>query len=89
MTGKHDHPPSPHDSEVNDQEAIHRAANKLLEQLKMEEEVVVYCSHAACWGSIYAYQYLDKAGFKVRRYAGGISEWENAGYPLAGELGDN
>lgn len=30
---------------------------------------------------------LDARGFKrVRRYAGGLEDWEDAGYPLEGRL---
>jgi rhodanese-related sulfurtransferase len=55
-------------------------------ELKKEEEIVVYCSDASCSASAYAYQTLLQRGFtKVRRYAGGVSDWENAGYPLEGE----
>jgi len=37
-------------------------------------------------GSVYAYQALEKAGFKnIRRYAGGIADWESAGYQLESE----
>jgi rhodanese-related sulfurtransferase len=33
-----------------------------------------------------AYQFLEARGSKnIRRYAGGIQDWEEAGYPLEGE----
>ncbi len=51
-----------------------------------EEEIVVYCSSKTCAASGYAYQTLTENGYtKVRRYSGGIDEWEAAGYPLEGE----
>ncbi len=54
--------------------------------LDSEDEIVVYCSDEGCPTSKYAYHALTKSGFKsVRRYAGGIAEWEEAGYPLEGE----
>ncbi len=54
--------------------------------LDSEDEIVVYCSDQGCPASKYAYQALIKNGYKkVRRYAGGISDWEEAGYPLEGE----
>lgn len=69
------------------QEEIREGIQNLHTQLDYDDEIVVYCSHQSCAGSIYAYQALDKAGFKnVRRYAGGIAEWENSGYPMEGEM---
>ena len=50
------------------------------------DEIVVYCSHETCAASRYALMALEKAGYgNVRRYAGGIADWEDAGYPLEGE----
>jgi rhodanese-related sulfurtransferase len=47
------------------------------------DEVVVYCADARCAASIYAYHVLEREGFtRLRRYAGGIVDWEDAGYPL-------
>lgn len=47
------------------------------------DEVVVYCADARCAASIYAYHLLEREGFKrLRRYAGGIGDWEEAGFPL-------
>jgi len=54
--------------------------------LDPEDEIVVYCSDPACIASQAAYQYLVKWGYKnVRRYSGGLAEWDAAGYPLEGE----
>ena len=37
--------------------------------------------------SVSAYEYLVRHGYMhVRRYAGGILDWEEAGYPLQGEM---
>ena len=55
--------------------------------LAQDDEIVVYCSNYACSASVIAYEYLVHHGYKhVRRYAGGILDWEEAGYPLEGEM---
>ena len=55
--------------------------------LAKEDEIVVYCSDEDCAASQMAYQMLRRAGFeRVRRYAGGVADWEEAGLPLEGEL---
>jgi len=60
------------------------------EVLSPEEEIVVYCSGPQCVASIQAYYHLESSGYKnVRRYAGGLQDWEEAGYPLEGELVEN
>ena len=57
--------------------------------LKKDDEIIVYCSHKLCSASQMAYHTLAAKGYKnVRRYAGGIDEWERAGYPLEGEMVD-
>jgi rhodanese-related sulfurtransferase len=59
-------------------------ALKLFDQ---DDEIVVYCSNEACHASFVAYHFLLHHGFKnVRRYVGGLQEWEDAGYPLEGEM---
>ncbi|MGI9585462.1 MAG: rhodanese-like domain-containing protein [Acidimicrobiia bacterium] len=53
------------------------------EHLKLDDEIVVYCSDPACVASQFAYQWLVDAGYaNVRRYSGGISDWATAGYEL-------
>jgi len=55
--------------------------------LNEDDEIVVYCSDEACVASQAAYHVLVNRGYKnVRRYAGGLSDWEDAGYPLEGEM---
>ncbi|MEW5988180.1 MAG: rhodanese-like domain-containing protein [Chloroflexota bacterium] len=55
--------------------------------LGIDEEIVVYCSGLDCIASVAAYYSLVKAGYKnVRRFAGGLQEWEAAGYPLEGDM---
>ena len=58
-------------------------APKLLDK---DDEIVVYCSNVTCIASQAAYTMLVGQGFKnLRRYAGGIEDWEAAGYPFEGE----
>src|SRR5215467_6875845 len=58
-----------------------------LAELSQDEEIVVYCSSYDCTASVIAYEYLVHHGYThVRRYAGGILDWEEAGYPLEGEM---
>ena len=52
-----------------------------------DDEIVVYCAVEACPASIIAYNRLKSRGYQnVRRYAGGIFDWEQAGYPVEGEM---
>lgn len=60
---------------------------KGLELLRKSDEIVVYCSNLRCVASIFAYNLLVRNGYtNVRRYAGGLEDWEDAGYPLEGEM---
>jgi rhodanese-related sulfurtransferase len=53
------------------------------EHLRLNDEIVVYCSDPACVASQFAYRWLVEAGYSnVRRYAGGASDWAAAGYEL-------
>ena len=46
----------------------------------------LYCSGEACIASVAAYRTLTQNGFQnVRRYAGGLPDWERRGYPLEGD----
>jgi rhodanese-related sulfurtransferase len=50
------------------------------------EEIVIYCSNPSCRASVLMYRELEKRGYhNLRRFAGGIAAWEDAGYPLEGE----
>jgi rhodanese-related sulfurtransferase len=61
----------------------------LVAELDPEEDIVVYCSDRLCPASMMAYNYLEAQGYKhVRRFSGGLTEWEAAGYPLQGVLVD-
>lgn len=54
-------------------------------ELDTRDEIIVYCNGFSCPASIAAYQRLEAAGYKkVRRFAGGIPDWEEAHYPLEG-----
>ena len=58
-----------------------------LAELSQDDEIVVYCSGYDCTASVSAYEYLVNHNYQhVRRYAGGILDWEEAGYPLEGEM---
>jgi rhodanese-related sulfurtransferase len=49
------------------------------------DEVVVYCSNVDCLASVALYRDLVRRGYRdVRRYAGGLLDWEDAGLPLVG-----
>jgi hypothetical protein len=44
------------------------------------------CANAFCPASIRAYHLLEQRGYtRLLRYPGGLSDWEDAGYPLEGE----
>ncbi len=61
----------------------------LLNELQPSDRIVVYCSDALCPASLMAYHFLSDQGFEdVSRFSGGLSAWEQAGYPLEGELVD-
>ena len=50
-----------------------------------KKKVVLYCGFTKCQRSHQAAMYLKKKGYKnVYRYAGGISAWVDAGYPIEG-----
>lgn len=58
-----------------------------MEFLKKGDDIVVYCASIFCAASRYAYELLDEHGYKkVKRYAGGIADWEEHGLPLEGEM---
>jgi len=57
--------------------------------LDPSDDIVIYCSNPSCPASIIRYQILERNGYKkIRRYAGGLQDWEEAGYPLEGSLVD-
>jgi rhodanese-related sulfurtransferase len=57
-----------------------------LEALDPHDEIVLYDSGPHCPASRMAYKILKNHGYeRVRRYAGGLEEWESTCYPLEGE----
>ena len=51
--------------------------------LEPEDEIVLYDSGPYCAASRMAYRILKEHGYQhLRCYAGGLEEWESAGYPL-------
>ncbi len=58
---------------------------EVVSTLSPEEEIVVYCANPACPSSFNAYMILCSLGYKnLYRYSGGLEEWYDAGYQLAG-----
>jgi rhodanese-related sulfurtransferase len=59
--------------------------DELYATLKPEDDVVVYCSNVDCLSSVALYRDLLRRGYRhVRRYSGGLLDWEDAGLPLEG-----
>ena len=55
--------------------------------IRPEDEVVVYCSAVDCLSSVALYRDLVARGYRnVRRYSGGLLDWEDAGLPLEGSF---
>jgi rhodanese-related sulfurtransferase len=60
---------------------------ELYRAVRPEDEVVVYCSNVDCLSSVALYRDLVKRGYpNVRRYSGGLLDWEDAGLPLEGRF---
>ena len=60
---------------------------ELYAAVRPADEVVVYCSNVDCLSSIALYRDLVRRGYRnVRRYSGGLLDWEDAGLPLEGEF---
>lgn len=58
----------------------------LMAAIDPDEEIIVYCTNEKCHASLALYHALMDAGYQnVRRYSGGIQEWEDKGLPLEGE----
>ncbi len=59
---------------------------ELFSSLRTEEDVIVYCTSEDCHSSVALYHALVDAGYpNVRRYSGGLSDWEANGLPLEGD----
>jgi len=61
--------------------------DELYRVVRPDEDVVVYCSNVDCLSSVAMYRDLVRRGYSnVRRYSGGLLDWEDAGLPLEGEF---
>ena len=61
--------------------------NELYAAVGPDDEVIVYCSNVNCLSSVAVYRDLVRRGYRnVRRYSGGLVDWEDAGLPLEGEF---
>ena len=70
---------------ISNMQALKKAMHEKM--LDPDDEIIIHCSNPLCPASIIGYQILVRNGNKnVRRYAGGIQDWEEAGYPLEGNL---
>jgi rhodanese-related sulfurtransferase len=71
--------------------SLHYATwQEALAGLDPAEEIVVYCGGVYCAASIRFYSLLERSGYtRVRRYAGGIADWESAGYPIESGLAED
>lgn len=60
---------------------------ELYAAVKPDDDVVVYCSQNDCLSSVAVYRNLVARGYHhVRRYSGGLMDWEDAGLPLEGSF---
>ncbi|HEX9642268.1 MAG TPA: rhodanese-like domain-containing protein [Candidatus Krumholzibacteria bacterium] len=61
------------------------APRELYAAIQPDDEIVVYCSHVDCLSSVALYRDLVRRGYQhVRRYAGGLLDWEDADLVLEG-----
>jgi rhodanese-related sulfurtransferase len=64
-------------------------SEETLRELGVDDEIVVHCSNPSCMASVALYQLLERNGYRnLRRFAGGLQAWQEAGYPLEGEMVD-
>jgi 3-mercaptopyruvate sulfurtransferase SseA len=58
-----------------------------LRALGRDDEIVVHCSNPSCMASVALYQLLERNGYRnLRRFAGGLQAWQEAGYLLEGTM---
>ena len=61
------------------------SSEELYSAIDKDDEVIVYCTNVDCKSSVGVYWDLLESGYtNVRRYAGGLMDWEDAGLPLEG-----
>lgn len=60
-----------------------RSISEIVRNIPLDEEIVVYCVQPECPSSWNAYKALEAQGYrKLYRYAGGLRDWVEAGYPV-------
>ena len=65
-------------------------SEEVFSSLRPDEEIVVYCTSVDCHASVALYHELIARGYRnVRRYEGGLTDWEESGLPLEGEWASN
>ena len=65
----------------------HQEYAKRKKMLDPSDDIVIHCSNPSRPASIIGYQILERNGYKkITRYAGGLQDWDEAGYPLEGSL---
>jgi len=55
-------------------------------ELDRSKKIVTHCSSYECNASRMAAEFLEKKGFDVSAYEGGIKEWAEAGLPTEGTI---
>jgi rhodanese-related sulfurtransferase len=55
-------------------------------ELDRNKEIVTHCSSYECGASRMAAEFLEKKGYNVAAYEGGIKEWAEAGLPMEGTI---
>ena len=61
-------------------------SDQMFTSLAPDDDIVVYCSNVECHASVSLYSALRARGYRrVRRYGGGLLDWEDAGLPLEGD----
>lgn len=61
---------------------------KRIAELPTDKEIVAYCRGPFCLLSDEAVALLGAKGFRVRKIMEGVSEWQAAGLPLQGAIGE-
>jgi rhodanese-related sulfurtransferase len=65
----------------------YNTADEAYAHLDQNAEIVVYCNDPICVASTTFYRMLEQRGYRnIIHYKGGLTDWEQAGYPLEGEL---
>ena len=63
---------------------------EVFSSLSPDDEIVVYCTSVDCHASLALYHDLVARGYRnVRRYEGGLTDWEEAGLALEGDWAKN